>query len=75
MVGTDASAKYGAAGPSGQTERAMRLLEPIDLGPRQAPNRVLFGPHVTNLGDDDRRLTDRHRAYYERRAAGGCGNA
>jgi 2,4-dienoyl-CoA reductase (NADPH2) len=33
----------------------------------------MFGPHVTNLGDDDRRLTDRHVAYYERRARGGCG--
>ena len=27
------------------------------LGPRTAPNRILFGPHVTNLGDDDRRFT------------------
>jgi 2,4-dienoyl-CoA reductase (NADPH2) len=51
----------------------MRLLEPLDLGPRRAPNRLLFGPHVTNLGDDDRRLTDRHVAYYARRARGGCG--
>jgi mycofactocin system FadH/OYE family oxidoreductase 1 len=51
----------------------MKLLEPIDLGPRTAPNRVMFGPHVTNLGDDDRRLTRRHVAYYERRARGGCG--
>ncbi len=51
----------------------MKLLEPIDLGPRTAPNRVLFGPHVTNLGDDDRRLTERHVAYYARRARGGCG--
>ena len=51
----------------------MKLLEPLALGPRTAPNRVLFGPHVTNLGDDDRRLTDRHVAYYERRARGGCG--
>lgn len=33
----------------------------------------MFGPHVTNLGDDDRRLTDRHVAYYARRAAGGAG--
>jgi 2,4-dienoyl-CoA reductase (NADPH2) len=33
----------------------------------------MFGPHVTNLGDDDRRFTDRHVAYYERRARGGCG--
>jgi mycofactocin system FadH/OYE family oxidoreductase 1 len=51
----------------------MKLLEPLALGPRTAPNRVVFGPHVTNLGDDDRRLTDRHVAYYERRARGGCG--
>ena len=51
----------------------MRLLSPLGLGPRTAPNRVLFGPHVTNLGDDDRRYTARHVAYYERRARGGCG--
>jgi mycofactocin system FadH/OYE family oxidoreductase 1 len=51
----------------------MRLLEPIALGSRTAPNRVMFGPHVTNLGDDDRRLTARHVAYYERRARGGAG--
>jgi 2,4-dienoyl-CoA reductase (NADPH2) len=51
----------------------MRLLEPLPLGPRTAPNRVLFGPHVTNLGDDDRGFTRRHTTYYERRAQGGCG--
>jgi 2,4-dienoyl-CoA reductase (NADPH2) len=33
----------------------------------------MFGPHVTNLGDDERRFTARHTAYYARRAAGGCG--
>jgi 2,4-dienoyl-CoA reductase (NADPH2) len=51
----------------------MRLLEPLALGPRTVPNRVVFGPHVTNLGDDDRCFTARHVAYYERRARGGCG--
>lgn len=51
----------------------MGLLDPLVLGARTAPNRVMFGPHVTNLGDDDRTLTDRHVAYYERRARGGCG--
>lgn len=51
----------------------MRLLEPLTIGSATAPNRVLFGPHVTNLGDDERRLTRRHTAYYERRARGGCG--
>jgi len=33
----------------------------------------MFGPHVTNLGDDQRRFTARHTAYYERRASGGSG--
>ncbi len=51
----------------------MRLLEPLQIGHRTAPNRVMFGPHVTNLGDDERRFTSRHTAYYERRARGGCG--
>ena len=49
------------------------LLTPIDLGGVTAANRVMFGPHVTNLGDDDRALTDRHVAYYRRRAEGGAG--
>lgn len=40
---------------------------------RTAPSRVVFGPIVTNLGDDARCLTPRHVAFYERRARGGCG--
>lgn len=51
----------------------MRLLEPLALGAAQAPSRVMFGPHVTNLGSVDREFTARHTAYYERRARGGCG--
>ena len=51
----------------------MKLATPLSLGPRKAPSRVMFGPHVTNLGDDDRCFTSRHTAYYARRAAGGCG--
>ena len=51
----------------------MRLLEPLALGTATAPNRLWFGPHVTNLGDEERRLTARHVAYYARRARGGCG--
>ncbi|MGZ4700689.1 MAG: mycofactocin system FadH/OYE family oxidoreductase 1 [Ilumatobacteraceae bacterium] len=50
----------------------MTLLDPLSLGPFQTSGRVMFGPHVTNLGDDDRRFTPRHTAYYSRRAAGGC---
>ncbi len=48
------------------------LTDPVDLGPRRAPCRVLFGPHETNLSRD-RGISARHVAYYARRAAGGCG--
>ena len=48
------------------------LTEPIDLGPRRAPCRVMFGPHETNLGRH-RAISARHVAYYARRAAGGSG--
>ena len=50
----------------------MKLMEPLVLGSTEAPNRVMFGPHATNLGRG-RSLSDRHVAYYRRRAAGGCG--
>jgi mycofactocin system FadH/OYE family oxidoreductase 1 len=49
------------------------LLEPWSIRGHHAPNRVMFGPIVTNLGDDERQLTPRHVAFYERRARGGCG--
>ena len=62
-----------AHAPDARWDGAVRLLEPLALGAREAPNRVMFGPHVTNLGDDDRQLTGRHVAYYRRRAVGGCG--
>ena len=51
----------------------MNLGSPLAIGGRTAPNRIMFGPHVTNLGDDERAFTSRHVAYYERRARGGCG--
>jgi 2,4-dienoyl-CoA reductase (NADPH2) len=51
----------------------VRLLDPLPLRTATAPNRVLFGPLVTNLGDDERRFTDRHVAFYARRARGGAG--
>ena len=50
----------------------MRLLEPLRLGTRTSHNRVVFGPHETNLGDG-RAFSTRHIAYYERRASGGAG--
>jgi mycofactocin system FadH/OYE family oxidoreductase 1 len=48
------------------------LIEPVALGRRVAPSRVIFGPHETNLGSE-RALSGRHVAYYAARAAGGAG--
>jgi mycofactocin system FadH/OYE family oxidoreductase 1 len=48
------------------------LTEPIDLGSRRAPCRVMFGPHETNLARR-REISARHVAYYARRASGGSG--
>jgi 2,4-dienoyl-CoA reductase (NADPH2) len=48
------------------------LGSPLTLGTRRARNRVLFGPHETNL-DHGRSISERHVAYYRRRAAGGAG--
>lgn len=46
--------------------------EPVAVGPLTAPSRLVFGPHETNLADG-RSMSDRHVAYYARRAAGGAG--
>jgi 2,4-dienoyl-CoA reductase (NADPH2) len=48
------------------------LGDPVRLGHLTARNRLVFGPHVTNLGRR-RRISDRHVAYYRARAAGGAG--
>ena len=48
------------------------LGEPVGLGARRAPSRVVFGPHETNLGRL-RGISERHAAYYARRARGGAG--
>lgn len=50
----------------------MKLTDPVALGDLEAPNRLLFGPHETNLARG-RAVSDRHAAYYARRAAGGAG--
>jgi mycofactocin system FadH/OYE family oxidoreductase 1 len=48
------------------------LLRPWTIGEVTARNRVVFGPHETNLGRR-RSISDRHVAYYRRRALGGAG--
>ena len=49
-----------------------RLSDPVSLGRREARNRIVLGPHETNLGRR-RALSDRHVAYYRARADGGTG--
>lgn len=50
----------------------MGLTGPLKIGPVSAPSAVIFGPHETNLGRG-RAISERHVAYYARRAAGGAG--
>ncbi len=50
----------------------MSLLSPIDLAGTTVRNRLVFGPHETNLCQG-RSIGDRHAAYYRRRALGGAG--
>jgi mycofactocin system FadH/OYE family oxidoreductase 1 len=48
------------------------LATTVTIGAHEAPSRLVFGPHETNLADG-RALSARHVAYYARRAAGGAG--
>ena len=48
------------------------LVEPVALAGLTSPSKVLFGPHVTNLGRG-RAIAERHVAYYAERARGGAG--
>ncbi len=66
-------AEAAGAPPVRAVVTATRLSQPIVLrAGLHAPSRVLFGPHETNLARG-RALSERHVAYYERRAAGGAG--
>ena len=49
-----------------------KLFSPLTLGKMTLPNRICFLAHRTNFAKRGR-LTDRHMAYYRRRAQGGCG--
>jgi mycofactocin system FadH/OYE family oxidoreductase 2 len=48
------------------------LFTPLKLGNVEIPNRICFLAHRTNFARSGR-LTDRHVAYYRRRAQGKCG--
>lgn len=48
------------------------LLQPCDLRGRTLRNRIVFGPHETNLAER-RAVSRRHLEYYLRRVRGGVG--
>jgi hypothetical protein len=50
------------------------IRRPVTVGGLQLPNRMVMSPMTTyGLPDPDGASNDRHRAYYERRAASGIG--
>jgi mycofactocin system FadH/OYE family oxidoreductase 2 len=49
-----------------------RLFQPLEIGPREVRNRILFGSHATNLARHNL-LSPRHADYYAARAEGGAG--
>jgi len=48
-------------------------FDPLVIGPSTVPNRIFMAPVKTALGPPDGKVSDRHVAYYRRRAAGGTG--
>ena len=48
------------------------LFSPIKLGKVEVPNRICFSAHTTNFAIHGL-IHERHIAYYEERAKGGCG--
>ena len=50
-----------------------RVFEPLRVGPVELPNRLALAPVKTAFGGTDGMATDRHIAYYRRRAQGGAG--
>ena len=73
--GTSTVARWAVLFKVNQDEENMKLTEALPLtstGLVVAPSRVMFGPHETNLGHG-RVFSNRHVAYYVRRAAGGAG--
>ena len=48
------------------------LWTPLQLGPVETQNRIVFSAHLTNYARDGK-PTEQHAAYYAARAAGGTG--
>jgi len=49
-----------------------RFFQPLEIGPREMRNRILFGSHATNLARHNL-LSPQHADYYAARAEGGAG--
>ncbi len=49
-----------------------KLFQPLNIGPREARNRIILGSHTTNFGRRNL-LSEQHADYYAARAAGGAG--
>jgi len=49
------------------------VFERLRIGPVELPNRLALAPVKTAFGGTDGMATDRHIAYYRRRARGGAG--
>jgi 2,4-dienoyl-CoA reductase (NADPH2) len=60
------------AAPPSVTPDLDLLLWPLRLGNHEAPSRVAFTAHTTNLGSDGL-FSAAHATYYARRARGGAG--
>ena len=61
-----------SAGPR-QPRRGTDPFQPLAMGPVVIPNRLALAPVKTALGGTDGKVSQRHLAYYRRRAAGGAG--
>ena len=51
---------------------AQVLCQPLGVGLRSMPNRMVFGEHLTNFGQQNQ-FSARHLGYYAERAQGGVG--
>ena len=49
-----------------------KLFQPLNIGPREARNRIIFGSHTTNFARHSL-LSEQHADYYAARATGGAG--
>ncbi len=49
-----------------------KLFQPLQIGPREARNRIIFGSHTTNFARHNM-LSELHADYYAARAEGGAG--